>query len=457
MNRRAANALRLLAVCYVLTAVKSVVVGVVRDAAVAKLRDGDDATLDSHAVLDRLQAIQRISWFTHVGLAVACLVCVAVLAMSLERGRVLARIAFVGLLAHLAFSIYEQLWPSMDADVGTEAIWIAAGAVFGIVRMLPLLAAVRAVPSWKHAGLAISGGIALAALPTVLDAAMIVGDKYATAGQWIYRAVEVVTAGWFVAFGLVVARMLERSEPAAPAEAGSGLAFDGAPLRAIGWAILVRVGVGVLAAIAGIVGALHGSYADLGAAAIVSTAIGAITTLFLIGGLARYAKFPALHRSDGLYIVIGLLVVGMILDIVGAETTHTLFGLVAKAQHADSMWSMPSLSDIESMQATALWTGRLSLLVGLVSVLILLGSLTTTARSANAHALAGTSSVTMALVVIASFGALAVGAWMPQVKRDDEATLLAAAIVLVVVATIALVNLLRVLFGLATAVERPQA
>jgi hypothetical protein len=462
MNRRAANALRLLAVFYILTTIKTVVVGVLRDTAFAKLRDGHDAAIDSHAVIDRLQLIGKISWVSHVGLVVACLVCVVVLAMSLERGRALAHTAVVLLLASLGFYIYQQLRPSLDPGAGTKAMWIVSGAIYVTAGVLPLLAAVRAVPGWKHAGLVVGGGITLIVLPTALDAFMMLSDTYSTAWEWIFRGVDIVNTGWFVAFGLVIARMLQRNELPVPADAGSGPALDGGPLdggplRAIGWAILVRVGVGVLAAIASVIGTMHNSYDTLGAVAIGSTVIGVITTLFLIGGLSGYAKFPAMHRSDGLYIVIGLLVVGVILDIVGAKTTSTLFDLVAKAQHADSMWSMPSISDIESMQATAVWTSRLSLVVGLVSVLLLLGSLTTTARSANAHALAGTSSVTMGLVVIAATGAIAIGAWMQHVKHDDEGTLLAFAIVLLIVATAALINLLRVLFGIARAVETSRA
>ena len=53
-----------------------------------------------------------------------------------------------------------------------------------------------------------------------------------------------------------------------------------------------------------------------------------------------------------------------------------------------------SLSDMESMQPTVVWGGRVSLAAGVVSVLLLLGSLTTTARSVDADELAGTSAVT---------------------------------------------------------------
>jgi hypothetical protein len=221
----------------------------------------------------------------------------------------------------------------------------------------------------------------------------------------------------------------------------------------IGWAILIRIGVGVVVAIASVVGTMHGSYDSLVAAAVGSTAIGAITTCFLIGGLAGYAKYPAPHRSDALYVVIGLLVVGVILDVVVAKSTSSLIGLLGKAQHADSMWSMSSLSDMESMQATVVWGDRVSLVAGVVSVLLLLGLLTTTARSVDADELAGTSSVTMGLVVVAAIGAVVIGARMPHAKRGDEGMLLVAALVVLVVAIVALVNMLRVLFGVASAVE----
>ena len=112
-----------------------------------------------------------------------------------------------------------------------------------------------------------------------------------------------------------------------------------------------------------------------------------------------------------------------------------------------------SLSDMESMQPTVVWGGRVSLAAGVVSVLLLLGSLTTTARSVDADELAGTSAVTMGLVVVAAIGAFVIGAWMPHAKRSDEAMLLVAALVVLVVAIFALVNILRVLFGVASAVE----
>lgn len=457
MNRRAANALRCLAACYILNTIKSLVIGLLRDAALDKLQSGHESLTDSS--LARLDLLAKISSFTHLGLVVASVVCVAVLALSLQRGRAVIRIALALFLVYLAYAIYEQLRPSFDVGAGTKAIWILSGALDTVAGMLPLVAAVRTVPGWKRAGLAVGGAVVLMILPTALEAYSILGETYSTSWQWLFRVVDVAYTGWFVVFGVAIARMLQRDELPAPGEAEtvSGPALDGAPLRAIGWAILARVGLGVLAGVASVIGSMHGSYDTLGALAIGSTVIGVITTLFLISGLSGYAKYPAAHRSDGLVIVIALLVVGMILDIVGAKTTISLFSLVERAQHADSMWSMPSMSSLESMEATALWTGRLSLVTGLVSILILLGSLTKTARSTNEHDLAATSSVAMGLVVIAAVGALGVGAWMPHMKRHDEGLLIVFALVLLLVAVGALVNLLRVVFGVARAVEQPNA
>jgi hypothetical protein len=456
MNRRAANALRFLAILYSIDAIKSLVLGVLQDATIAKLRDTVDVTFDPHGLIDRLELIANITWIGHVGVVVLILACMVMLAMSLERGRALVITAIALLVAYLGFSIYEHLSPSKDPGAGMMAIWIVASASYGAAGMLPLFAAVRAVPAWKHRALAVAGGVTLIVLPVALDALMMFGDRYSPMWHWVYRGVDVVSVGWFVVFGVAIARALEHGAPAVPAATGPGAGLDGTALRTIGWAILVRVGVGVGFAIISIIGGMHGSYDSLATAAIGATVVGVITTVFLIIGLYRYARYPAPYGGAGPSLVIGLLVIGVILDIVGAKTTDTLFQLVAKAQHADSMWSMPSFSDLESMQATVVWTGRLSLVVGLVSMLILVGSVKMTARSVNAHALATTADVTMALMVIAAFGALAVGVWIPHVKRHDEPMLLAIALALVGVAIAALVNLMRVLFGVARAVETPQ-
>ena len=237
MTRRAANALRFLAVCYVLHAITSVVTGILRDAALAKLRDPDDAAIDSHAIIDHLQSLMRMSWFTHVGFVAANLVGIVVLAISLERGRTLASVAIALLLAYLGFSIYEQLEPSTDPGLRMKAMWILSGAVFGVAGMLPLVAAARAVPGGRHAGLPVGGGIALMVVPTVLDAFLILADISSAGTQWLYRGVDMVYTGWFVAFGLVLARALQHGALPAPTETTrAGAALDGAPLRVVGWA-----------------------------------------------------------------------------------------------------------------------------------------------------------------------------------------------------------------------------
>jgi hypothetical protein len=465
MNRRAANSLRLLAIIYILSTVKTVVVGILRDATLAKLQPDSGWSLyesrsepvDTHALMERLQSIGKVSMILHLGLIAVTLVGFVLLAMSLEKRRGLISTAIVLLLAYSGYTLYEQLYPSTSQPGFSTIFWVSAGAAFVVAGMLPLIAAAREVPGWDKAQTAITGALLLILLPIALDAFVLFGNKYSAAWQWSYRVADIASTAWFVVFGLKAARAIESGAPPLPppmAIAGEPT-LDPGPLRAIGWAILVRVGIAFAVAIGTIVSAMHGSYDSLAGMAIGSTIIGGITTLFLIGGLTGYSKYPAAQRSDGLYLMIGLLAIAVILDIVTAKTTSTLYGLVNKAQHADSMWSMPSISDMESMQATVAWTGRISMVLGIVSMLILLGSLATTARSVGAPDLARLAGVTMALVVIAAFGAILVGVWMMNVKRKDEGTLILLALVLLVIAVIALTNMLRVAFGVANAVERP--
>ncbi|MDB4956201.1 MAG: hypothetical protein JWO36_3770 [Myxococcales bacterium] len=457
MNRRAANALRLLAIVYIVSTIKTVVIGILRDATLAKLQpEFHSEPVDTHALMERLQSIGKVSMILHLGLLAVTLVGFVLLAMSVEKRRGLVSAAIVLLLAYVGYTVYQQLYPSMsEPGFSTIFVWIAAGAAFTVAGMLPLIVAARQLPGWDKAQTAISGALLLILLPIALDAFVLLGHKYSTGWQWGYRLTDIAYTAWFVIFGLTAARAIESGTPPPAMATAGGTTLKAGPLRAIGWAILVRVGIGFAVAIGTIVSAMHGAYDSLAGMAVGSTVIGVITTLFLIGGLAGYSKYPAPHRNDGLYVVIGLLVIAVILDIVTAKTTSTLYGLIDKAQHADSMWSMPSISEMESMQSTVAWTGRISIVLGVVSMLILLGSLATTARSVGAPDLARIAGVTIALVVIAAFGAILVGVWMENVKRKDESTLLLLAIVLLVVAVWALTNTLRVVFGVANAVERP--
>lgn len=467
MNRRAATALRFLAVVYILSTVKTIVVGLLRDMTFAKLTKGDWAAYEPESyrerLMDRLHTISTVSTWATLALIALMVVGFVMLVMALERNRGLVIAGIVLLGGYVVYLLYAQLNPQFLADIGAgghtglRLIWIGLSAVFSIAAMLPLIAVAREARGWENAGLAIAGAIAFIVLPIGLDAFVIFAEKYSTAWQWVYRLIDVANTVWFVTFSLRAARILEQGspEPVAPSINYDGASLDPAPLRAIGWTILFRVLVGFAMGIATIAGSMNGSYEALSSAAIGSTVIGALSTLFLIGGLAGYAKYPTDKRSDALYAVMAMLLISLILDIVGAKTTASLYGLVDKAQHAGSMWSMPSISDLESMQATAVWTGRLSLILALVSILMLLGSLGTTARAVGAEHLARTASVTTMLAMLATFGALVIGWWMPHVKRRDEGVLILAAIVLLVVAVSALANLLRVVFGVANAVERP--
>ncbi|HEY4176747.1 MAG TPA: hypothetical protein VGM90_07945 [Kofleriaceae bacterium] len=459
MNRRAATALRFLAVVSVLSTVKSLVVGLLRDATVAKLNDPGwetygDKPIDTHAIIAHLHAINSVSTWAMAGILALTLVGFVMLAASLERTRGLVTAAIVGLLAYAGYMLFKQLHPATsEPTLATMFIWVATTGIYSFSGMAPLIAASRETTTWRHAGTAVGGAIVFAVLPVALDAFGIFTHKYSPAWQWAFRVVDVAYAAWFVVYALKAARVLEEGAPAQVETAPGTL--DPGPLRSIGWAILVRVGVGFAVAVGSIIATMHGSFESMSSAAIGSTVIGVLTTLFLIGGLVGYARYPAHQRNDGLYIAVGLMIIAVILDIVSAKTSAELYGLAEKAQQASSMWSMPSISDMESMQVTILWTGRLSMLLGLVSMLVLLGSLATTARSIGAEDLARRAGVTMALAIIAVFGAILVTTWVQTVRRSDESLLLGTGLILLVVGVSALVNLLRVVFGVANAIERP--
>src|SRR5580704_595574 len=168
MNRRAANSLRLLAIVYVLSTIKTVVVGILRDATLAKLQP---ESVDTHALMERLQSIGRVSMILHLGLIVVTLVGFVLLAMSLEKRRGLVTTAIVLLLAYGGYTLYQQLYPSMSKpDFSTIFVWVCSGAAFAVAGMLPLIAAARQVPGWNKAQTAISGALLLILLPIALDA-----------------------------------------------------------------------------------------------------------------------------------------------------------------------------------------------------------------------------------------------------------------------------------------------
>jgi hypothetical protein len=164
----------------------------------------------------------------------------------------------------------------------------------------------------------------------------------------------------------------EATSDPARLRAAEGLAL----LRAV---LLARILLAI-ASVALLV-ALRRSPEAAGAAAWLAALVQCGIAVAIWVALTRYASLgdDALERPS-ITIVIVCVTLGAVLEIYGAVLSGELLGYVAHAERANSMWSMPSFSELEQLQSRAQWVGRGATAIGLVAAVSLAHSLQRTAR-----------------------------------------------------------------------------
>jgi hypothetical protein len=277
---------------------------------------------------------------------------------------------------------------------------------------------------------------------------------------WLAIATTTTVAFAVAAFGLAH----HLAAPAGNASLAPGVfpgswIRDGGPLRLLGRTLIVRAAVGVPLAIIVAVGVGQGA-AGAGLLGVIAGCIASVVIAgMMMTALAGQRSFPdGLSDRDALAFAMVIAAIAPLLDIWGAVATGQLLSLVGDARRATSIWNMPSFREIESLEAMASWTGRISIGLGLVGSFAVVRSLAATAHALGDGPQIARAGRVRALLVWGAGAAIATLVVITNVRlRGDEGTvfLLATAGILLSIGIALFVGLLRLAYGLANAIEKP--
>jgi len=184
--------------------------------------------------------------------------------------------------------------------------------------------------------------------------------------------------------------------------------------------------------------------------ALIWGALGGVIFLALL----QYLRFPTGYRSESRIVAMGLMVLGIGLEVYAAIAANRLFDMVAQAKRASSFWGVPSLSEMESLQSGLTWAGRGGVVLGIGAGLALLSSLRVTAQALGASEQLARANRALALLVTAGVGVVVMGVLVELVKSDAGPIILLFGVAMLFLAVVLLVDWLKLLFGLATELER---
>jgi hypothetical protein len=450
MGKRASFALGSIAVLELCQVAKMLLIGWMREDLLSQLTSGSG---DREALFAKLHLFSQISLWVHVGIALLVLAGMVLLATALGKGRGFAIVAVALLLVHgVVFAI--ELGVTMTDPIPTwmKAMWWLDGTALGVAWMLPLVAAARARPS-SFSRLGVAGAAGIAILDAGVSLYGFIASEQPSVMPWLERAVAFAAAAWFASFAFPLAKRLATSQEGdVPARAGEGP--DGAPLRTLGWALLGRIGLGIVLAVLVTVSVAQGEYESAGSLSTISAALGGLISVVILVALIQYLRLPEAYRSEALVVTIGFVVLGVVLDVVAAKSATELFHAVGEAKRATSFWGMPSLSKMEELQTTMTWAGRGGLALGFGAGLALAASLGKTAQALGDAERSAEAKRVSSLLVIAGSGAVVVSFLAQALARDAAPLLLILALALLVVAVMLLASWTRLLFGLARALEQ---
>jgi hypothetical protein len=339
--------------------------------------DFDEA---SRALWDRVNAIGRVDQW--LGLAVMVLEIVLVGTMlAKHRGarHGWLQVALVGTAVALFTEVAVALLTGeSDVDLHTLNLVAVTGALFYRVGTAALVGAcVAHLPRERERAYTIGYGVlaALVVARMVITVATIDPETHRSAFQlptWLSITHSVLLSVLLVV-ALVDGARTRTPEPEAPPRA-----FTGAPIRTIAWVgatrIVLAIASGGLAMLA--VQSGEGIAPLLG----VVTLVGLVLGLVQLAAMAQQLRWPAdAHDGAQLGGALALATLVVLMEPWLAWRSTELLDLVTSMQHATSLWSMPSISRIEELQATVLWGGRVAQAFGAAAWVLLLGSFARTA------------------------------------------------------------------------------
>lgn len=383
MNGNGSNTARALRQCGVVWLVAwSVTVGlswVHKQLLVAALERGDSVADVGRDV----ETLGLISTGVYIGAAIAVLIFSLSWARRPERRAWLARAGWLAFALHLAAlavirASMMQITESADVEVVRVLQLVQYASMLG--GMTLLLAGTRG-STWGSLAFAVaaSGWFALLAW----QPHQIAGAVW----QWVWiGGGGALQVGWLVALWRAAVHYPAEGADAATAEVAGErrTAAEGLRLLRAGLTGRICIGVGGVSILA-----TAGSSSGVGALAWLVAFASVAATIVIGVGITRYGSLPDAAQERGLVsTVIACLAVGVVLDLYAAHSTARLLDLGAQASGAGSFWEMPSMSELESLQAQMQWSGRLASMLGIAGAISLAVSLRKTARWLDEESLA---------------------------------------------------------------------
>ena len=276
--------------------------------------------------------------------------------------------------------------------------------------------------------------------------------------RWLIHAFHLAPDIVFVIAAFWAAGQVRRlpNKPSSLDEPKTRSAISGEPLRLLAWAILARIGAGVLGQIL-FMWQMRSRHMDAAQSVLIlMTLVNLTTSIVIATALVRYRRYPIGAVSRGaITFAFGAIGAGILLELAVTASLSQLLGLASEARRASSSWPMPSLSRIESLTTFVLWGGRLSLLLGVAALWCVISSVRRTTNWLQSIRLSSRAGRVMGLAIAAGVGAILLS--FLANARIGVAGLLLAAGVLLVVALFMLVDWLGLLFSLANELERDPA
>lgn len=331
-----------------------------------------DAGVDLDEILER---IELPSWLNHANYVVGT-AAIAIAASTWARGRPLVRVgqALLGLsLLVSVWLVMVRLGSSTIADFERLDLVATVNGVAFYVALAALVVSTRA-PLLARIGFVVGAAAWQCWVHLVFDPAATTEPPIA-----LFTWTPVLLAAmWSVTLWLAAPH-----EPDAPSEPiVAGGVDDPARLRAADGIALLRAGIIARIVLSVATIGLLVAMRQSGSAgmAVWLGALGHCVLAVVIGtGITRYAALPDRAIEPGhVTTVIACLAIAALLELYGATQVSALLDVVARAESGDFS-DMPRLSELESMQKRAEWTGRIASVVGLVAAVSLAISLRQTA------------------------------------------------------------------------------
>ncbi len=412
--------------------------------------------LTSAQLVEKLDRYRMLESWGIRGLGACVLAITILLAIGLPRVAIadkrVVRIAIAAVVlvaAGLALDFYD---PKIEGELRLEhkLLFLASFVVppLGTLSLLGALAKRARRESVLLLPLIVLG------LAGAFDAYLVFGNPTFTPGlQWVvriaFRAPDLALA--LAAFFL--AKDAGDVKPTADADRAGHASFPGIAFRTLGATLYVRLGIGLVTQGMFISALVSKDFAGAGSSMSLAILGSVVVAILGLVGLVAYFRVPEDLRSGSLIAVaLTLQLFATCCEFWAASAADKLFSMADKATKATSMWAMPSLREMEELQDTLTWGGRIGLVLGVVAAAALLAALRGTARALGSRRLDEIGQSAQRLLVIA--GVLGIVAGLLVGMRDGTAILVMMALGLLGVGIALLVAWTKLLFGLARLAEQ---